>query len=105
MANPGVVTMPDEDEIVRRFRTVHDNGHHAGEFYRPFARGVTGRNMTGADIARELVEWIKQFSTSLGQMTHQTLTLRLRRFITALIDDETIRTDANTKLDQLGIRQ
>ncbi len=98
MATFRTITLPDQEELMRRLTAVNDDVDLVRGFYPIAARRGAGRKLTGEGV-------VVNFSQSIASYTQNRIVggrirLLLKQYMEAIIDDAQARAAAITMIDE-----
>ena len=93
-----IITLPKYDDMVARLDSV-DNDSYTKERFHPLILKDAGRELAAADVVLKLELAIHDFAASSGRMTGVLMRMRIKDYITAIVDDDVVRDEALNLVD------
>ena len=98
------IVMPENDEMLRRLVGVMDE-LHAREFFYPLILKGARRELNGMGVVLMVTLAIEDYTNELPPIMKSIVYMRLRDFVSALIDDEQVKQDAFEMLDSVNAKR
>jgi hypothetical protein len=101
---PRTIVLPEEEDMLRRLQSVDDDPYMVQKLY-PLILRHAGQEKQALGILLMLQLAICDFTEGLPPQLGTAVNMRLPNFVSALVDDETVKNEALKKLKELGIAQ
>ncbi|HSX14815.1 MAG TPA: hypothetical protein VLE72_02795 [Candidatus Saccharimonadales bacterium] len=95
------IRLPERDDMLQRLTGVMDDPHAVERFY-PLILRSAGRELNGMGVVNMVALAIEDYCNGMPPVVKSAVYMNLRRYVTALIDDDVVRADAFALLDEVN---